>query len=247
MARQTAARRLAVRNFQYSLEFDGTADSASTSAVNTGLTGSQACALGGWFQVRDLPANTKVLIVGGDVSAFEAGQGPFLVVRERTATGGGFNSGFFGLENTDFGYPVQDEWVFLAMRYAGGVGGELKFYLNNVMLLDTVATADMISAPVAFNTLVGLEGNFRTAEFFAYTDAITEAQLLDIYYESKYTSTNLFDWWRPLEGSGTTVTGQVNGRIINLGTSVAWSTNVPFKARTTATARSVAGDRALVV
>ena len=252
MARQALSRpRLSPQGLAYSLSFDGVSDRAATVA-NAGFTGDDAISMIGTFKVTKLNVSTGAgLVVAGALTAPTPGAGPVIACID----GNQMQSPFiFGSNLNFYRFPV-DEWVHVAVTYAGGTGGIFMVYINGTRIYTGAITGAAADGPIGVGGayVSGLGGyiyqKLKVASFAVYTDVLTETEIQENYANKTYPTDNAVGIYCFNEGSGTTIndySGNGNHLQVTNGAPIWSSTDIPVVARQTASARQIASNRQAV-
>lgn len=252
MARQALSRpRLSPQGLAYSLSFDGITDRAA-SVDDAGFTGSDPISIMGSFKVTKLTVSGGGgLVAAGTLSAPTAGAGPLIACVD----GNGMQAPFIYWSNIPFyKFPVN-EWIHIAVTYAGGTNGEFKVYIGGTLIYTGTITGAASLGPVAIGGVyvAGLGGyiyqKMKVAGFAIYTDVLTETEIQENYANKTYPTDNAVGIYCFNEGSGDLIadsSGNGNDIVVEAGSPVWSSTDLPVVPRQTASARQAASTRQAV-
>lgn len=252
MGRQALSRpRLSPQGLKYSLAFDGITDRAA-SVADAGFTGSAAISMIGAFKITKLTvANGAGLVAAGTLSAPAPGAGPGIFCVDNNEMQGPF---IYASNLKYYRFPV-DEWLHVAITYAGGTGGIFMVYINGTRIYTGAITGAAENGPIAIGGLfvsgfgAYLYQKMKTAGFAVYTDILTQAEIQENYANKTYPTDNAVGIYKMTDGPGATQITDSSGNgnhLIIAGAPVWSSSDLPVVARTTASARQAASTRQAV-
>jgi len=227
--RNLASNRFTIRDFGTSLIFNGS--TAKVASMNVGFTrtSGQPLSVGIWF---------KTILTTSNIT--------FISVRNGSAAGNLWKIGWgtagqiqFSYDSTGGGGAAASSTKFNDGKWHHAVG--VYDGTNITIYVDAVQVGQITNklAAAINQTLLGI--GFRPdtgAEFFKgnldqafiSNQALSLAEIQDIYYKGKYPTSKLTNFWTFDEGSGTTAMdsiGSVHGTI----TAATYSTDVRMKPR----------------
>jgi hypothetical protein len=253
MARQALSRpRLSPQGLTYSLSFDGAADRAQ-SAGNAGFTGTDSVSIMGSFKITKLTvASGGGLVFAGTLASPSAGAGPGIFCVDNNEMQGPF---IYASNLKYYRFPV-DEWLHVAVTYAGGTNGEFKIYIGGTLIYTGTITGAANDGPVAIGGVfvsgfgTYLYQKMKVAGFGIYTDVLTQTEIQQNAADQTFPTDNVVGIYRMTDGPGATQVTDSSGNgnhLVITGTPVWSASDLPVVTRQTASARQAASTRQPVV
>ena len=227
MARTAVTNRWGIRDFPYSITYDGGSNyGASNSTVNT-ISGSAAFTMGCWIKINVLNGTFQRFLAIGNGTNFNA-------LQISTANFWGNGDSGDGVNYASTVSPKIGNWYFVAIVCAGGAGGMSTLYVNNVAVLTQAQTNNISGTSFAEGS--NIDGNYKTfcqiSQSFLYSRALSTAELTAAYLNGRFPSNGLLGLWQHTEGSGTSIADTSgNGKALTTSGTPAWATNSPSKKR----------------
>ena len=233
-ARSASARRIGIRDFISSLNFDGTTNISANSILTNFSTNSYS--MTGWVQAPLVTLSPGVGIMGNSTSA----SNPYVYIALRTRL---YNARYsdgtsdIAIINQATIPQKNHQWVHIASVWDAS-DNKIKFYLNGILTGTSAASTQYLDLNTDIFKVGQISGmsNFsgRMCNITVHRKALSITEIKNMYFNDDYTTDHMVLWWKLDENTGSIATDSSgnnnNGTIVN-GT---WSTDVPMKARSIA-------------